>query len=167
VIAAKGNKPTPTPSKILRIPACACKGEPIPSLVQTARLLFRMSLLHLPLYLLLFVIHRIPNTGHHTWQSYTNLLQRSCEDVEMQMLQNVHGSYPEQLAGSFVEGPMLFPFSPPLMLPCPYHELKQGILSVCASQPVAGTSYPAERFVFDSTTCCDPARHRHHKVLSR
>lgn len=93
--------------------------------VQTARMLFRMSLLHLPLYMLLFAVHRVPNTGDLTWPRLLELLQRGTEAAEQRVLRTVHGPEPPVL----VEGPMLFPFSPPLVMPCPYHQMKQALRS--------------------------------------
>lgn len=114
---------------------CSSQGDLPPLCIQTARLLFRMSLFHLPLYLLLFVLHRVPNHGQLTWQSVMNVLQRSSEDVEQQILHTVHGPRtPQRAPARYVEGPMLFPFSPPLFIPCPYHEVKRRALSSIRSR---------------------------------
>ena len=86
-------------------------------------MLFRVSLLHLPAYLLLFAAHRVPNTGALTWPRLLELLQQGTEAAERSVLRTVHGPEPPIL----VEGPMLFPFSPPLIMPCPYHQMKRAL----------------------------------------
>lgn len=92
--------------------------------VQTARLLFRMSLMHLPLYMVLAVLHRIPNEDTLTWTQVINYMQRGTEAAEKRIYQEVHGTPSDALCGF-----MLFPFSPPLLMssPCPYSLAKQSL----------------------------------------
>lgn len=78
-----------------------------------------MSLLHLPLLMLLAVAHRQPNDGRLTWQSLLEQLKRGAESAEERLLAQVHGSKADGQVDS-----MIFPFSPPLRMPCPYTALK-------------------------------------------
>ena len=88
-------------------------------LLQTARLLFKMSLLHLPLLMLLAVIHRQPNEGNLTWRSLMEQVKQRAEIAEQSLLTKVHGPGADRQVDS-----MIFPFSPPLRMPCPYTALK-------------------------------------------
>lgn len=111
--------------------------------MQTARLLFRMSLMHLPLYLLCGAIHRRPNDGTVSWAAAQRWLQDSVEVCERQLWRSVHGgsehsgsdrvALQQQLQRGSAERPqsgasmnsvptgaMIFPFSPPVVVPCPY-----------------------------------------------
>lgn len=88
-------------------------------MLQTARFLFKMSLLHLPLLMLLAVIHRRPNDGQLTWSSLVEQLKQRAESAERNLLTRVHGSSADEQVDS-----MIFPFSPPLRMPCPYTALK-------------------------------------------
>ena len=96
--------------------------------VQTARLLFRMSLMHLPTYLALLALHRVPNTGEATWSAVWARLRSFGTSAEQQLL-DAHPAELRQTAASAgvpLTG-MLFPFSPPVSLPCPYRELKSSV----------------------------------------
>eukprot|EP00892_Ulva_mutabilis_P004708 jgi/Ulvmu1/2609/UM014_0060.1 len=100
---------------------CTCLQmlTPLLTVVQTARLLFKMSLLHLPLLMLFAVVHRQPNDGRCTWQSVLEQLKHGAESAEERLLAQVHGSKADGQVDS-----MIFPFSPPLRMPCPYTALK-------------------------------------------
>ena len=115
---------------------------------QTARLLFRMSLFHLPVYLALLALHRAPNTQPVTWRELRARL------TEQGLREQVHGDEyaPQPRGGSGDRGkvsvaarvpvmPMIFPFSPPMALPCPYSTIKRGVVgSAGCSQSVAAAA---------------------------
>lgn len=98
--------------------------------VQTARLLFRMSLIHLPVYMLCAVIHRIPNTAPVTWEQAIKYFQQGAEDAEQRLHSQVHSDEGNER----YFGPMVFIFSPPLLVPpCPYTAIKKS-LSVATAE---------------------------------
>jgi hypothetical protein len=81
-----------------------------------------MSLLHLPIYLALYVYHRVPNHGQWTWERLMLKLQQGTEDAERSFV-----SYTGAPELSLRSAGMLFPFSPPIALPCPFHAAKEGL----------------------------------------
>lgn len=97
-------------------------------MLQTARFLFKMSLLHLPLLMLLAVLHRRPNDGDLTWETLLEQVKQRAESAERRLLAHVHGSPADGEVDS-----MIFPFSPPLRMACPYTALKVSLTSTAAS----------------------------------
>jgi hypothetical protein len=65
-----------------------------------------------------------------TWRSLRAWLMRSTEEAERKVLQHVHG---DSLKPGVLDGKvaateaMIFPFSPPMMVPCPYSKIKQSM----------------------------------------
>jgi hypothetical protein len=84
--------------------------------------LFRMSLIHLPLFLAMYVFHREPNYGQWTWDRLLLKFQRGTEDAERTFVSYTRSSEPSLPAAG-----MLFPFSPPIAMPCPFHVAKEGV----------------------------------------
>ena len=112
-----------------------------------------MSLLHLPLYLLCGAIHRRPNDGSVSWASVQTWLQDCVEAAERQVWRTVHvgghhsGSDRAELQrqlqlsttsqgqrntapAAVPTGAMIFPFSPPVLVPCPYAAVVDQIAGV-------------------------------------
>ena len=88
-----------------------------------------MSLIHLPLYLALFAIHRQPNDGSMTWAALRRWLMRSTEAAEQTVLHHVHGPSLREsgVQPTHTHEAMIFPFSPPMIVPCPYSTIKQSL----------------------------------------
>jgi hypothetical protein len=99
--------------------------------MQSARTLFRMSLIHLPLFMGCAVLHRIPNLETFTWTRLINYMQSGAEHAERRLYKQMHGCESDATCGS-----MLFPFSPPLVIPspCPY-SLAKSSLGLSTSDP--------------------------------
>jgi hypothetical protein len=112
----------------VRMPSQVQQPRMMVHVMQTARRLFRMSLFHLPLFLLLLALHRVPNTDDKSWSWLQSRLHGTTEAAEKQVSEHVHGGNVCDAANApaALKEQMLFPFSPPLMLPCPYHSLKYG-----------------------------------------
>lgn len=88
-----------------------------------------MSLVHLPVYMLFAMFHRIPNTAPVTWEQAIKYLQQGAEDAEQRLHSQAHA---ESGAERFF-GPMVFVFSPPLLVaPCPYTAIMQSLSVVTA-----------------------------------
>lgn len=120
-------------------------------MLQTARFLFKMSLLHLPLLMLLAVLHRQPNDGHLTWGALLQQAKQRAESAERRLLEHVHGSPADSEVDS-----MIFPFSPPLRMPCPYTALKVSLAPI-ALHSAAGAATPLTQGSADTATA---PRHR-------
>jgi hypothetical protein len=112
--------------------------------VQTARLLFRMSLIHLPVYMLCAIVHRIPNTAELTWHQAITSLQQGVEDAEKRLHSQVHAT---DAGHARYFGPMVFVFSPPLLVapPCPYSAIKKSLSVVTAEAEQPRTVQTSEQ----------------------
>lgn len=83
--------------------------------MQSARLLFRASLLHLPIFLILYLVHRIPNDGRLDWAALWRQLSGDAEAMEARMCR-------APLGLPSLNGAMIFPFSPPIVMDAPPHD---------------------------------------------
>ena len=110
--------------------------------MQTARLLFRMSLIHLPVYMLCAVVHRVPNTVPVTWEQTIKYFQQRAEDAEQKLHSQVHADEGNER----YFGPMVFIFSPPLLVapPCPYTAIKKSLAVATAEAEEPQTAHVVE-----------------------